>query len=154
MPVIVQRLNYSNHNVNNNNNSNNSSSSNNPMSKSRVSFNNSLNKEISLNKLNDKPNYNECESLIVNIDKISGDNKTVSGKPVLINKTKNKVNKNIKKIKLKKKTRLFEKRQQLSDWSTFFALTGVLLMILETELTFATVINKVSSISRPPVVFN
>lgn len=56
MPVIVQRLNYSNHNVNNNNNSNNSSSSNNPMSKSRVSFNNSLNKEISLNKLNDKPN--------------------------------------------------------------------------------------------------
>ena len=157
MPVIVQRLNYPAHN--HHNVSTITSHSSNELhprtaSRSRVSFNrenttNSNNPETS--NLNEPSNqeklkHGDCESMILNIENV----KTADG-PCDLETNSNNVNskRNFKPDKsgspnkLNKRKRLFEKRRHLSDWSSFFALAGIFLMILETELTLSNKYDKV-----------
>jgi potassium intermediate/small conductance calcium-activated channel subfamily N len=45
---------------------------------------------------------------------------------------------------LGKRKLLFEKRRRISDYALIFAMTGVLLMIIENEFSMANIYNKVS----------
>jgi len=166
MPVIVQRLNYTAHNVNNNNNSNNQNDLHSKQSKSRVIFNNNKD-EINLSK---SQKTEECESLIVNIDsglvasygnlasidKINkqesiyeindnNNNNNISDSNNNNNNKKKSNNKNNYTNKLNKKKRLFEKRRHLSDLCSFFAMSGIFLMIIEAELILNAIFEKGSN---------
>jgi hypothetical protein len=166
MPVIVQRLNYTAHNVNNNQNQNDLHSK---QSKSRVTYNNNNNKdEINLSK---SQKTEECESLIVNIDSglvasygnlasidkinkqesiyeindINNNNNIISDSNNNNNNKKKSNNKNNYTNKLNKKKRLFEKRRHLSDLCSFFAMSGIFLMIIEAELILNAIFEKGSN---------
>jgi hypothetical protein len=168
MPVIVQRLNYTAHNVNNNNNSNNQNDLHSKQSKSRVIFNNNKDE----NNLSKSQKTEECESLIVNIDsglvasygnlasidKINkqesiyeindnnnNNNNNISDSNNNNNNKKKSNNKNNYTNKLNKKKRLFEKRRHLSDLCSFFAMSGIFLMIIEAELILNAIFEKGSN---------
>ncbi len=161
MPVIVQRLNYPAHNHPNNTTiSSHSSNELHPRtaSRGRVSFNrentaNTTNLENS--NLNEPSHlkHGECESMVLNIEnnaieKTNDDLSDIDTNRNRINNNNNKRNikpdKSSSPNKLNKRKRLFEKRRHLSDWSSFFALAGIFLMILETELTLSNRFDKVN----------
>lgn len=50
--------------------------------------------------------------------------------------------------RLGKRKRLFEKRCRISDFSLSFAVFGILVMLVETELIFAGVYEKVSELTE------
>ena len=171
MPVIVQRLNYTAHNVNNNNNNNNNNQNDlhSKQSKSRVTFNNNNKDKDEIN-LSKSQKTEECESLIVNIDsglvasygnlasidKINkqesiyeiNDNNNNNNNNISDsnnNSKKKSNNKNNYTNKLNKKKRLFEKRRHLSDLCSFFAMSGIFLMIIEAELILNAIFEKGSN---------